>query len=205
MEWSAIWSRISSPKIVIFADFIDPFCYIGFHNVRRVAEAKKIRLVWRGFELNPGTPLEGSLLQTAANSDLRPGMWESVRDFGKKSGLNLSEPTHVPNTRLVHSWLRSIPDSDAKNSLIERIYQAYLSDKMSIGEVQVLAEIARELHLPETPLRCSQNNPSDTEPVRKIALAHGFAGMPGFLYKGKKHFGALSEEAWNNIIEAKTP
>ena len=129
MNWPGLWSRIRSPRIIVYADFIDPFCYIGFHNLRLVAEAAKIPLTWRGFELNPGTPLEGSHLQTADNSDLRQGMWLSVAAFAKESGLILVPPDRVPNTRLAQFWVHSLRSGVVKNSLIERIYQAYLSDK----------------------------------------------------------------------------
>ncbi len=84
----------------------------------------------------------------AFNSDLRPGMWASVQDYAKKSGLKLAEPDRVPSTRLAHLWVNSIQNRDVKKSLIERIYQAYLSDKKDIGQVGVLVGIAEELKLP---------------------------------------------------------
>ena len=37
---------------------------------------------------------------------------------------------------------------DVKKSLIELIYQAYLSDKKDIGDLHVLEALARELKLP---------------------------------------------------------
>jgi predicted DsbA family dithiol-disulfide isomerase len=202
MKWAEIWGRIAPPKMVVYADFIDPFCYIGFHNARRAAEANGISLEWRGFELNPETPLEGAQLDTAVNSDLRPGMWASVQDYAKKSGLTLAEPDRVPNTRLAHLWVHSIQNRDVKKSLIERIYQAYLSDKNDIGQAAVLSELAGEMGLPKDPLwrLAEARDASALEHFRKQAMMYEFPGMPGFLYRGKTYFGALSEEAWKKII-----
>ena len=78
MKWPEIWGLIGPQRICIYADFIDPFCYVGFYNARRAAKAENIVLDWRGFELNPETPAEGSFLQPAANSDLQPGMLAAI-------------------------------------------------------------------------------------------------------------------------------
>jgi len=203
MKWAGIWHRIWPGKIIIYADFIDPFCYIGFHNLRRAAEAARIPLDWRGFELNPETPAEGSHLLTTANSDLRPGMWASVSDYAKKSGLVLAEPDFVPNTRRAHLWLKSIKNGVVKNSLIERIYQAYLSNKLNIGKVDVLAEIAKETGMPIDPFLIMETEPEGRplETYRTEAIQHRFTGMPGFRFRGKTFFGALSEEAWRTIMK----
>ena len=192
--------------MIIYGDFIDPFCYVGFHNARHAAEAAGIPLEWRGFELNPATPLEGSLLQTASNSDLRPGMWASVAEFARKSGLALAEPSKVPNTRLALLWVQQVREPDVKNSLIERIYQAYLSDKKDIGDPSVLAALAAESGLSDKPILefAVERDGARLERVRQQALRHQFPGMPGFVFRGKTHFGALSENAWNDIIKETT-
>jgi predicted DsbA family dithiol-disulfide isomerase len=202
MKWPEIWGQILPRRILLYADFIDPFCYVGFHNVRRAAETKKIPLEWRGFELNPATPPEGALLQAAVNSDLRQGMWASVESFAKKSGLALSEPSQVPNTRLAHLWVGTIPKPDVKNSLIERIYQAYLSDKKDIGDPHVLAALAGDWGLPKERVYefAAKRDASRLEQFRQQAINRGFPGMPGFLYQGKTYFGALSEDAWIKIL-----
>jgi len=202
MKWAEIWSRFSPRRIVIYADFIDPFCYIGFHNVRRVTEAEDIPLIWRGFELNPETPVEGALLEQASNSDLRPGMWASVNEFAKKSGLVLTEQIHVSNTWLAQDWVQTIQNRDVKNSLIERIYEAYLSNKMDIGDSRVLTGLANEFGLPAGPIHDlgASRDQRELEKFRQEALAYQFPGMPAFLYRGKTYFGALSEQAWRDIV-----
>jgi predicted DsbA family dithiol-disulfide isomerase len=206
MKWAPFWRQNAPSTIVIYADFIDPFCYVGFHNLRRVAEASGLTLDWRGFELNPATPFEGSVLQTVSNSDLRFGMWASVADFGRKNGLSLAEPSMVPNTRLAQLWVQTVYAPDVKNSLIERIYQAYLSDKKDIGEPAVLTALAAGLSLPDKPILefAAKRDSTRLERFREEAMKYQFPGMPGFVFRGKTHFGALSEDAWNEIVKEKT-
>ncbi len=192
------------PKVLIYADFIDPFCYIGFHNLRRAAEAAGVVIDWRGFELNPDTPPEGYDLQTAPNSDLRPGMWASVRDFAERSGLRFPEPRRAPNTRAAHRLVEMTPKSDVKNPLIERIYQAYFIGQEDIGNMQVLIGLAKEFGVSEeNVLRGLEEAPlgADPERHREEAMKRNFPGMPGFLFKGKTYFGALSENHWKEILK----
>ena len=126
-----------------YGDFIDPFAYIGFHNLRVAAEETGTPVRWKGFELQPDTRPEGEKFQTAGNSDLRGGMWASVQDYGRKAGLELVDTGFVPLSRLAHHLVLGWPGlPSTKNPLIERIYQAYLSEQKNIGEASVLVEIA---------------------------------------------------------------
>src|ERR1700733_6758871 len=138
MKWSELWARFMSRRVVIYADFIDPFGYVGLHNLWEPLKAAGAVFDWNGFELNPQTPPEGMILQTADNSDLRPGMWASVRDYASRSGLKLVEPVRVPNTRRAQLLVRAARDLDVKKSLIERLYQAYFIDQKDIGDAVVL-------------------------------------------------------------------
>ena len=95
-------SLFSRNCIDFYGDFIDPLGYIGFHNLRQAAEESAIAIHWKGFEMNPDTPPEGERFQTAGNSDVRAGMWASVRHYGQKAGLNLIDPGFVPQSRLAH-------------------------------------------------------------------------------------------------------
>ncbi len=197
------WPFSSSKKILIYADFMDPFCFIGFHNARLAAQEHGLMLEWRGFELNPDTPPEGYVLETGANSDLRPGMWASVKGLAEASGLLFPEPQKVPNTRMALA-LVEIAKRRAENiPLIETIYQAYFMRQWDIGSQEVLVQLATPLGLSlqeiESALRGTDVQCA-LETHRQEALARQFPGMPGFVYRGKMYFGALSREAWGKIL-----
>jgi len=49
--------------------------------------------------------------------------------------------------------VQSVRNSDVKYRLIERIYQAYLSDDLDIGDPQIQTALAAELGLPDEPIR----------------------------------------------------
>ena len=199
--------NLTGRKIAIYADFIDPFCYIGFHTLKPLAEARGIELDWQGFELNPGTPPEGLPLETAANSDLRPGMWASVQSLAQTAGLNFPEPRRVPNTRAAHGLVKLASQPNVKNPLIDAIYQAYFRGQKDIGQSEVLIELASAFGIPSDAIRTALSDTgltSTLEARRQQAQRHGFLGLPGYVYKGKTHFGALSAPAWTTIL-GRTP
>lgn len=178
---------------------MDPFSYIGFHNLRKAAEGRGITIEWKGFEFNPETPLEGFDAETGANSELRPGMWASVRNFAERSGLQLLEPARIPNTRRAHQLVYFATQFDVKNLLIDRIYQAYFTGRQDIGQIDVLTSIARDCSLPADSLDdlwTRQAYAEQLERNKKEAMSRQFPGLPGFIWKGWSHFGALPLEYW---------
>lgn len=206
MSFLHLWKRLTSRKILVYADFIDPFCYIGFHSLQVVADARGIDLDWRGFELNPATPPEGLVLQTAGNSDLRPGMWASVRDLARRAGLDFPEPERVPNTSKTHELVELAKKFDVKNPLIARIYQAYFNEQNDIGQVDVLIRIGAEFKLPEEMIKTALADRRYEKRItahRREAETRAFAGMPGFVYAGENYFGALSQDAWQKRLAEK--
>lgn len=203
MIFSGFRELFRPARILIYADFIDPFCYIGFHSLRPLAERRGIEIDWRGFELNPDTPAEGLRLETGANSDLRPGMWASVDALAKKADLTIPEPQWIPNTRLAHELVELGKKFDVKNPLIESIYQAYFISRKDIGHADVLTSVAADMGLSFKQILSAL----EPQRYRKLldfhrieAHRYQFPGMPGFVYKGKTYFGALSTEAWEKIL-----
>jgi len=204
VNWTALFDRFSRRRISVFADFIDPFCYIGFHNLRAASQRNGIVIRWHGFELNPDTPLEGFAAQPASNSDLHAGMWASVCGSARKSGLELVEPPRIPNTEAAHSLVYAARKLDVKNPLIERIYRAYFSEQRDIGNRDVLTSLAQECGMPapawEEILITGRRAVAR---ARAEAQQRALPGMPAFRHAGQTFFGALPLRFWNERLAGK--
>lgn len=190
-------------QVSIYADFIDPFCYLGFFNLKR-ALPSGWSIDWRGFELNPATPFEGMELALSGTSDLNAGVWPSIKAYAGQSGLRIEEPRFVPNTRLAQVLAEGV-STDVKIPLIERIYQAYFSDRKNIGNESILIQLAGDFGFArEQALRIMNSSAiaGRLEAHRRQAMRHQFPGMPGFVLHGKTRFGALSAEAWTSMLGA---
>ncbi len=203
MSLRGLINTLLGKKILLYADFIDPFCYVGFHTLRPLAEARGIELDWRGFEMNPGTPPEGLTLTPAGNSDLRPGMWASVQGLIRHAGLDFPEPRWIPNTQNAQILIQQVKNPAVKNPLIERIYQAYFTGQKDISQTNVLIDLATAFEIPSESLWNAWKDPrwvKQLEQHREEAQRRQFLGLPGFIYRGNNHFGALSREAWEKIL-----
>jgi predicted DsbA family dithiol-disulfide isomerase len=209
MDWSRLFGRFSSSPALVYADFIDPFSYVGFHNLCRATATRSVLLEWRGFEFNPDTPPDGYFLLTQLNSDLRAGMWASVEGYAKRSDVRLNEPQAVYNTQRAQHIVRRLPAGPEKNTLILKIFRAYFEDGADISRSAVLEKLlesfasltapARQKLLRETPLVLK------LEANRREAERLAFPGLPGFFWNGRPYFGALSTEAWESIFDHHEP
>ena len=59
MRLKTIFDLFFKRKLLIYADFMDPFSYIGFHNLMLAGQSQSVDLLWRGFDFNPDTPAVG--------------------------------------------------------------------------------------------------------------------------------------------------
>jgi predicted DsbA family dithiol-disulfide isomerase len=206
MNWLNLRGFFERDTVRFYGDFIDPFCYVGFHNLRAAAEKSGVSIRWCGFELNPDTPDDGYRFETAGNSDLRKGMWTSVQAYAQQAGINLSDPGFAPNSQKAHFLILHWPGKGTvKNPLIERIYQAYLSDHKDIGKSSVLIELASGFGVSsqtcEEILRRGEK--AILEKHRQEAFKMQFPGMPGYRFRNRTRFGALPQSAWNVVFQTK--
>src|SRR5258706_16107509 len=47
-------------KIVMFSDFVCPFCYIGFDVIQKLKPEFNLQIEWRGFQIHPEWPADGA-------------------------------------------------------------------------------------------------------------------------------------------------
>jgi len=205
MNWSRFFNQFSARRVDVYADFIDPFSYIGFHNLWKAARTPNVKLVWKGFEFNPDTPHEGSFLIAQPNSDVKNGMWASVRDFGRRSGIEMAEPEFVYNTSRAQALAHALPVSAETNEFLLAIFAAYFEEgkdiyqasvlKSALSRFPTLAPIAERYLSGQPDLNVLASN-------RRSAEERKFPGLPGFVHGGNNYFGALPASAWESVFTA---
>ncbi|HEY2107741.1 MAG TPA: DsbA family protein, partial [Candidatus Binataceae bacterium] len=79
-----------STKVVVFSDFICPFCYIGMHTLRRLQPEFGFEVDWRGFQIHPEWPAEGVPAEhyyRAMGEQRRKGAWQMIESMAAEGGL----------------------------------------------------------------------------------------------------------------------
>ena len=82
-------------KIVMFSDYICPFCYVGFETIRRLKSEFDFQLEWRGFQIHPDWPAEGipaDKLREAGDAASRQALWERITAMADAVGFSMKPP-----------------------------------------------------------------------------------------------------------------
>lgn len=187
-------------KIEVWSDFGCPFCYIGKRRLERALESfshrDEIELVYRSFELDPGAPKDTEssiheLLAVKYGLSLEQAQ-ESNRNVAQQAqteGLTYNFDTIIPtNTFDAHRLAHYAGEQGKAKEMTERLFRAYFTDSLHIGDWDTLIRLAEEVGLDGAAVRevLEQNTYADA--VREDeneARRLGIRGVPFFVLRGK--------------------
>jgi predicted DsbA family dithiol-disulfide isomerase len=157
---------------------------------------------WLGYQLRPETPPEGRPV-----SDLFPGIdlaerYERLNQAGAPFGVEFAARTQVSNSRLALEAGEFARDAGRHHSFHTRIFHAYFTDNLNIGDMTVILRLAEEEGLDGDDLTAAlQDGRYGTrlEEARDEAQQYGVNAVPTFIINGKaKIVGAQSLDVFRN-------
>lgn len=187
-------------KIEVWSDFGCPFCYIGKRRLERALESfshrDEIELVYRSFELDPGAPKDtessihellavkyGLSLEQAQESNC------NVAQQAQTEGLTYNFDTIIPtNTFDAHRLAHYAGEQGKAKEMTERLFRAYFTDSLHIGDWDTLVRLAEEVGLEGTAVREVLEQDTYADVVREDeneARRLGIRGVPFFVLRGK--------------------
>lgn len=187
-------------KIEVWSDFGCPFCYIGKRRLERALESfshrDEIELVYRSFELDPGAPKDTEssiheLLAVKYGLSLEQAQ-ESNRNVAQQAqteGLTYNFDTIIPtNTFDAHRLAHYAGEQGRAKEMTERLFRAYFTDSLHIGDWDTLVRLAEEVGLEGTAVREVLEQDTYADVVREDeneARRLGIRGVPFFVLRGK--------------------
>jgi predicted DsbA family dithiol-disulfide isomerase len=183
------------PKVLIFADFVCPWCFIGARRldqaIASIDEAVRPEIVHQPFLLVPSTPPEGLDVRTLLRE--RYGSFDPVRFFGppeaaaRESGipLTLSKQPRMYPTLAAHSLLRLADLRGVGPLLAGAIYSAQFLEAQNISQPEVLVPLARACGIAEDEavrMTTDETELGTTRQEAENAAALGIRGVPFFLF-----------------------
>jgi len=182
----------------IFADTVCPWCYIGKRRLMRaLANRPQPGLVirWRAFQLNPGMPMAGidrAQYMTAKFGSLERAqrVFDSVARVGRNEGINFyfDHIQRTPNTLRSHRLLQAAAKIGRESALLDRLYAAYFTEGVDIGDPEKLITMAEKIGLPAETARAAVEGIPEID----MALAEdfqsrrlGITGVPYFIFNGR--------------------
>ncbi|RRJ65518.1 DsbA family oxidoreductase [Paenibacillus oralis] len=187
-------------QIEVWSDFGCPFCYIGKRRLEKALEAfehkDEVQVVYRSFELDPEAPKDTessihellavkyglSLLQAKESN-------QNVAAQAKAEGLDYHFDTVIPtNTFDAHRLSHFAGEKGKAKEMTERLYRAYFTDSLHIGDRETLIRLAEEAGLDgrEAGEVLDQNRYADqVREDEREARQLGIRGVPFVVLRGK--------------------
>jgi predicted DsbA family dithiol-disulfide isomerase len=194
-------------NLVMFSDFICPFCYIGFQTVRRLKPEFGFDIEWLGFQIHPEWPAAGMVsaeYRRGMDPETRRMMWARIAALGESVGLEMKSPELLANSRLALEAAEFAKEHGKAEIFEERVFRAYFNENLNIGSQDVLGDLAGEVGLDRHQLSLALESNRYQNRLRDNAVAaHNRAvdGVPTFFFGDYPLVGAQSEQVMRQILQ----
>ncbi len=129
-------------NVIIFSDYLCPFCFIAKEIVKRIEKNYDINLIWRPFDLHPVRsmipPMDSPYIKMA---------WQSVQRLAKENQIEIKLPNYISLTRKALETAEFAREYSVFNKCHERIFNAYFLEGKDIEKEETLIEIIVDLDL----------------------------------------------------------
>lgn len=170
-----------------------------------MARAYDVRLEHVQFPLHPDTPPGGiALTELFAGRGLDlEAMYMRMKSLMDAEGLPYARRDRTYNSRLAQE-LGKWGENAGRPAIDDALYRAYFVDRMDIGAVDALVEVAERVGLPADEARRVLNERTFRAAVDKDwahARALGVTGVPTFIADGRAVVGAQPYETLEQLVQ----
>ena len=194
-------------KIIVFSDYICPFCYIGIETLKQAQrEIPPSTLEWKGFQIHPeypaaGIPIEQRMAQVG--QERYEMIWKNILSLADTIGLPMQQPPVLTNSLMALETTEYAKAQGKADSFSQSVYEAYFQKGQNIGDLGVILALANESGLDsnavETHLQERTYAPR-LDLARTEARTHGVSGVPTFIVGPAQIVGAQSREVLVSML-----
>lgn len=178
----------------VISDVVCPWCYLGKRRLSRAAGLlPEIQLVvrWRPFRLDPTIPPDGVaredyLIAKFGSIEALDESHRHLTERGREEGIDyrFDRITRSPNTVDAHRLVRWSAAEGAQDDMVERLFAAYFSEGLDIGDQAVLANLSEDVGFDAQTIAARLAGDEDRDMiVAEIENAYriGVSGVPCFI------------------------
>jgi predicted DsbA family dithiol-disulfide isomerase len=193
------------PKIVVYSDYVCPFCFIGKSLVDRLEKQFGIETEWKGFEIHPEIPPVGCDLKSLGFGDgPAAAMFSRITQLADEAGLRLEPQARVSNTRLALQVAEFAKGKGRFKEYHQAVFEAYWQRGKDIGDRKQLFSIAAKAGLDlkelEAYLKSGKADVKLKQYLREVRQ-YGIDGVPTFLIGKKIVVGAQPYEVLEAVVK----
>jgi predicted DsbA family dithiol-disulfide isomerase len=196
-----------STRVVVFSDFVCPFCYIGLHTLRRLQPEFDLEVQWRGFQIHPEWPAEGVPAEQyyrTMGEQRRKAAWQMIESMAAETGIEMRPPSVLANSYLALAAQEFAIENGRADAFEERVYRAYFHDRANIGDRGVLLELGEEVGLDAAQLDQALAQDRYAMRLKNAAMAahqRGISGVPTFIIGDYPLVGAQSADVMRQVLQ----
>lgn len=202
-------------KVEVWSDVVCPWCYLGKRRLEAAIAAfpDDVEVEWKSFELDPAAPrrrAESAAEHLAAKYGMTEeqvaASWERLTGLAAAEGLEYRLASTQGGSSLdAHRLVKLAGRHGKADEAVERLFRAYFTEGLAIGEPETLAELGRELGLPGDEvdeLLASDELTPEVRADEQRAAQIGIGGVPFFAIDGR--YGVSGAQSAEVILEALT-
>jgi predicted DsbA family dithiol-disulfide isomerase len=156
--------------------------------VDKLKQEFDLSVEWLGFEIHPNTPQEGMLLSTMFPQLDTQNMFRHLRDMAAPYGITFADISRISNSRMSLEASEFAKERGRFDQFHRALFQAYFSEGMDIGDLEVLKQIGHESGLDRDALAQSLQTGKyrpRIENMRKEATRLGVNAAPTFIIEDR--------------------
>jgi len=204
----------ASEQLVVYSDYVCPFCYLGRESLERYQETREtpLEIDWRPFDLRSGQrTAEGTIDHSVDNGkdeEYFEQAKESVRRLQAKYDveMELELATDIDSlpAQVVSYHIKTTEDYETWLAFDSAVFEALWEDGRDIGDAEVLAELAESVGIdPETVDAALDDETLRAEVRERFSAAQqrGITGVPTFAYEDYAARGAVPPEQLERLVD----
>ncbi len=174
----------SRVKVIVYSDYICPFCHIGFHRLEELKKHFPLDVEVRPFELHPETPKEGLGYDELPFDPAYLAMaLENVKQLAAEANIKFNVPSRMPNSRLAQSIAEFAKKKGMFDAYHALVFEKYWIEDKDIGNLDVLLDLAASVGLDKDEIRAYLKSDEPKKILHKHfadARKLGITGVPWF-------------------------
>jgi len=191
-------------RIVVFSDYICPFCYIGYYRVEQLKEKFDLEVEWRPFEIHPETPKEGTeLSKLPFPKEYLEMMKANIKRLADDVGVIFKLSDKLPNSRMALFLSEFARKKGKFDEFHKLVFDSYWKDGKDIGDQELLLGLAESLGFNRNEIL---EYIDSEEPLKELKRSlnelrkYGINGVPTFIIGDKIVVGAQPYEVFEKVI-----
>ncbi len=188
-------------KIVLYYDYICPFCYLATERIVALAKEFALEIAWLGIEVHPEYSPERTRRRKTEKA-IRVA--QTLRTLADEAGEDIKLPGFVTNSRLC---LEASEFAKQKNKFMEfhkACYYAYFKEKRNIGLAETVIEVGREAGLRAKELSACLEKRTFSQTIERNmekARENLVLGVPTLYFGELRVHGIQSIDSYRKLIE----